>query len=51
MLHTTHYSVNYDDNNNNNNTVLWNQAIHTDSEVAANRPVIIIKIKKRKHAH
>jgi len=27
-------------------TVLWNQAIHTDREVTANRPDIIIKYKK-----
>jgi len=32
-------------------TVLWNQAVHTDREVTANRPDIIIKTKKRKHAH
>jgi len=33
-------------------TVLWNQAVHTDREVKANRPYIIIKNKKkRKHAH
>jgi hypothetical protein len=34
-------------------TVLKNQAIHTDREVTANRPHIIIKNKKRKkkHAH
>ena len=32
-------------------TVLWNQAVHTDREVTANRPDIIIKKKKRKHAH
>ena len=32
-------------------TVLWNQAVHTDREVTANRPDIIIKNKKRKHAH
>ena len=31
-------------------TVLWNQAVHTDREVTANRPDIIIKNKKRKHA-
>ena len=43
-----------DDNNNNNNnkegdvTVLWNQAVHTDREVTANRPDIIIKNKKEK---
>jgi len=28
--------------------VLWNQAIHTDSNVTANRPDIIIKNKKEK---
>jgi hypothetical protein len=27
-------------------TVLWYQAVHTDREVTANRPVIIIKNKK-----
>jgi hypothetical protein len=27
---------------------LWNQAVHTDREVAANRPDIIIKNKKEK---
>jgi len=32
-------------------TVLWNQAVHTDREVTENNPDIIIKIKKRKHAH
>ena len=33
-------------------TVLWNQVVHTDREVAANRPDIIIKNKKReKIAH
>ena len=32
-------------------TVLWNQAVHTDREVTANRPDIIIKNKKEKHAH
>ena len=44
-------------NNNNNNkpvfeerdaTVLWNQAVHTEKEVTANRPDIIIKNKKEK---
>jgi hypothetical protein len=44
-------------NNNNNNkpvnkegdvTELWNQAVHTDREVTANRPNIIIKKKMRK---
>jgi hypothetical protein len=29
-------------------TVFWNQAIHTDREVTANRPDIIIKNKKEK---
>ena len=29
-------------------TVLWNQAIHTDREVTANRPDIIIKNKTEK---
>ena len=29
--------------------VLWNQAVHTDREVTANRPDIIIK--NTKHAH
>ena len=29
-------------------TVLWNQAVHTDTEVTANRPDIIIKNKKEK---
>jgi hypothetical protein len=29
-------------------TVLWNQAVHTDREVPANRPDIIIKSKKEK---
>ena len=29
-------------------TVLWNQAAHTDREVTANRPDIIIKSKKEK---
>ena len=32
-------------------TVLWNQVVHTDREITANRPDIIIKNKKkRKHA-
>ena len=31
-------------------TVLWNQAVHTDREVTSDRPDIIIKTKKRKHA-
>jgi hypothetical protein len=29
-------------------TVLWNQAVHTDREVTANRPDIIIKNQKEK---
>ena len=29
-------------------TVLWNQAVHTDREVTANRPDIIIKNTKGK---
>jgi len=32
-------------------TVLWNQAVHTDREVTANRPDIIIKNKKRENMH
>jgi len=28
--------------------VLWNQAVHTDREVTANRPDIIIKNEKEK---
>jgi hypothetical protein len=31
--------------------VLWNQAVHTEREIAENRPDIIIKTKKRKHVH
>ena len=30
-------------------TVLWNQAVHTDREVTANRPDITIKNKKREN--
>jgi hypothetical protein len=37
-----------DDNNNNNNN---NKAVHTDREVTANRPDIIIKNKKRENMH
>jgi len=29
-------------------TVLWNQAVHTDIEVTANRPDLIIKNNKEK---
>ena len=32
-------------------TLLWNQAVHTDREVTANRPDIIIKNKKRENMH
>jgi len=32
-------------------TMLWNQAVHTDREVTANRPDIIIKNKKVKTLH
>jgi len=32
-------------------TVLWNQAVHTDREVTANRPDKIIKNKKRETMH
>jgi len=32
-------------------TVLWNQSVHTGREVTANRPDIIIKNKKGKHAN
>ena len=32
-------------------TVLWNQEVHTDREVTANRPNIIIKNKKEKIMH
>ena len=32
-------------------TVLWNQAVHTDREVTANRPDIITKNKKTESKH
>jgi hypothetical protein len=36
-------------------TVLWNQAVHTDREVTANRPDIIMieraREREREHAH
>jgi len=32
-------------------TVLWKEPVHTDREVAANRPDIIIKSKQKKHAY
>jgi hypothetical protein len=56
-----HKGDNKDNNNNNNNnnkhmpkpvyeegdvTVLWNQVVHTNREVIANRPYIINKNKK-----
>jgi len=31
--------------------VLWNQAVHTNREVTANRPDIIIKNRKRENMH
>ena len=31
--------------------IIWNQAVHTDREVTANRPDIIIKNKKRENMH
>ena len=34
-----------------NVTVLWNQAVHTDREVTANRSDIIIENKKRENMH
>ena len=39
----TETSISYNNNNNNNN-----QAVHTEREVTANRPDIIIKNKKEK---
>jgi hypothetical protein len=32
-------------------TVLWNQAVHTDREVTAKRPDILIKDKREKNAY
>ena len=32
-------------------TVLLNQAVHTEREVTANRPDIVIKNNREKHAH
>ena len=32
-------------------TELWNQAVHTDREVTANRADILIKNKKRENMH
>jgi len=32
-------------------TVLWNQEVHTDREVTANRPDIIINKQKRENMH
>jgi uncharacterized membrane protein len=31
--------------------MLWNQAVHTDKEVTANRPDIIIKKQKRENMY
>ena len=31
--------------------MLWNQTVHTDREVKANRPHIIIKNKKRENVY
>jgi hypothetical protein len=41
MVHTHMPKLVYEDI-----TVLWNQAVHTDREVTANRPDIMIKNKK-----
>ena len=38
--------INSNNNNNKDVTALWNEAVHTDREVTANRPDIIIKNKK-----
>jgi hypothetical protein len=54
---TNNNDYNNNNNNNNNNNkegdvaVLWNQAVHTDTEVTANRPDVIIKNKKRESLH
>ena len=32
-------------------TMLWNQGVHTDREVTANRPDIIMKKQKRENMH
>jgi hypothetical protein len=32
-------------------TVLWNQGVHTNREVAKNEPDVIIKYKKQKHPY
>ena len=47
------YALSDANNNNNNNSSNNNnnKAVHTDREVTANRPDIIIKNKKEKHAH
>jgi len=45
MVHTHMPKPVYEEGN---VTVLWNQAVHTDREVTANRPDIIIKNKKEK---
>ena len=43
------YFVNNNNNNNNNNnvTVLWNQGVHTETEVMANRPDVTINKKEK----
>ena len=48
--HSQGFALQHNNNNNNNNTVtvLWNQAVHTDREVTANRPDVIIKNNKEK---
>jgi hypothetical protein len=51
----SHILVRHNNNNNNNDdedvTVLWNQGVglHTEGEVMANRPDIIIKNRKREN--
>ena len=45
MIHTHLHKQVYEEGD---VTVLWNQAVHTDREVTANRPDIIIKNKKEK---
>jgi hypothetical protein len=53
-INTLHKGDDDDDNDNNNNndegdvTVLWNQAVHTNTKVTANRPDTIINNKKQK---
>jgi hypothetical protein len=40
-------SYRYNNNNNNNNNK-WNEAVHTDREVTANRPDVMVKNKEEK---